>query len=109
MIRSKERFAELLISLREQRRARLGEPHIGPALVQPQPAVGDGALKPGRVLGRCAVQFEQERPVDLLDIDAPVLHRLKGIGEFEQLAGGNLGIGEGSFLNKPSWLVTSRF
>jgi len=31
-----------------------------------------------------------------LNMDAPILHRLDGIGEFQQLAGGGIGIGEGA-------------
>ena len=50
----------------EQRGARLGELHIGPALVQPEPAIGDDALKPGLVLSGRALELIDERPVDLL-------------------------------------------
>jgi hypothetical protein len=34
--------------------------------------------------------------IDLLDVDPAVLHRLKSVGELEQLARGELGIGEGA-------------
>ncbi|WP_156951650.1 hypothetical protein [Bradyrhizobium sp. WSM1743] len=41
-----------------------------------------------------AAGFEdvQERRVDLLDMDAILLHRLDAGGEFDQLAGGGLGV-----------------
>src|ERR1700740_1734337 len=65
---------------RKHRRTGFGELHVGPALMQPQPAVGDGALKAGLVFGRRALELVQEWAVDLLDIDAAVLHRLEGVG-----------------------------
>src|ERR1700751_2257880 len=64
---------------RKHRCTSLGELHVGPALVQPEPAVGDGALKARLVFRRRALVLIQERPVDLLDIDATILHRLKGV------------------------------
>ena len=48
---------------RKQRRTRLGELHVGAALVQPEPAVGDGAIKPSLVFGRRALELKQEWPV----------------------------------------------
>jgi hypothetical protein len=51
-------------------------------------------LKPGLVFGRRALELKQERPFDLLDIDAAVLHRLDGVGQLHQLARGGVGIGE---------------
>jgi hypothetical protein len=62
--------------------------------MQHEPAVCDGALKPGFVFGGRALQLEQERPVDFFDIDAAVLDRLERVGEFDQLARGGIGIGE---------------
>jgi hypothetical protein len=38
----------------------------------------------------------QKRPVDLLNVDAAVLHRLDGVGDLHQLARGDLQIGEGA-------------
>jgi hypothetical protein len=38
----------------------------------------------GLVFGRRAFELVQERPVDLLDMDAPVLHRLDGAGQLDQ-------------------------
>ena len=80
----------------EQGSPRLGELHIGAALVQHQPALGYRMLKAGFVFGRRPLQFEQKRPVDFLDVDPAVLDRLEGIGELQQLAGCGLGIGEGA-------------
>ena len=64
--------------------------------MQPQPAVGNGTLKTGLIFGWRALQLKQERPVDLLDMDAAVLHPLDGVGQLDQLAGGGFGIGEGT-------------
>jgi hypothetical protein len=64
----------------EQRRARLGEPHIGFALVQLEPALLDRAQKAGLVFRRRALELEQKRPVDLLDIDPAILDRLECVG-----------------------------
>ena len=41
----------------EQRRACLGELHVAAALVQPEPALGDGAIQPSLVLGRRALKL----------------------------------------------------
>jgi hypothetical protein len=57
--------------------------------VQDQPAFGYRMVKAGFVLRRCALEFEQKRPVDLLDIDPAVLDWLECVGELEQLAGGD--------------------
>jgi hypothetical protein len=54
--------------------------------MQPQPALGNGALKPGLVLGGRALELIDEGPVDLLDIDPAVLHRLEGVGQLRLLA-----------------------
>ena len=35
---------------------------------------------------RRALQLEQKWPVDLLDIDTAVLHRLESVGQLDQLA-----------------------
>jgi len=76
----------------------LRELHIDPALVEPQPAALDAQVETGLVLGRAAAQFVQERPVDQLDVDAAVLHRLDGIGDLYQL-------GQGSERRKQSYSV----
>ena len=36
----------------------------------------------------------EERPVDQLDVNAAVLHRLDGVGDLHQLAGGGVGVSE---------------
>ena len=38
----------------------------------------------------------QERLVDLLDVDAAVLHRLDRIGDLEQFSSGSIGVSEGA-------------
>ena len=40
------------------------------------------------------LELIDERAVDLLDIDAPVLHRLESIGPLKQLACGGVGVGK---------------
>src|SRR6476620_1547453 len=104
----------------EQVGAGLGELHVGTGLLLPQPAFGDGIVQRGTVvLGRAAF-LEQERPVDLLDVDAAVLHRLDRVGDLQQLAGGDGRISEGarrdvlhaatlSSLSGPRISITCRF
>jgi hypothetical protein len=46
------------------------------------------------VLRGRALELVKERPVDLLDIDPPVLNGLECIGELHQLARGDFGIGK---------------
>jgi hypothetical protein len=55
----------------------------------PQPAFSNGVIDPGAVLLGRAAFLEQERPVDLLNVDAPVLQRLGGVGDLQQLARGH--------------------
>ena len=62
----------------------------------PQPTLREGEGEPGAIFGRAATLLEQERPVDLLDVDPAVLDRLDGVGDLEDLARGLLGVGEGS-------------
>jgi hypothetical protein len=80
--------------LGEQRSTRLGELYEGSALVQLEPAVLDRAIKPGLVFRRRALELEQKRPVDLLDIDPAVLDGLERVGELKQLARGSFRIGK---------------
>jgi hypothetical protein len=81
--------------LREQFRASLGEPHEGPAFMTPEPALGDGKIEAGLVLGGAAA-LPEERPVDLLNVDTAVLDRLDGVGDLKQLACGLFRIGKWS-------------
>jgi hypothetical protein len=69
----------------DQLRAGLGEPDVGAALMQHQPAISDGAIEASLVFRRRAPQLIDERPVDPLDIDAVVLHRLEGVGQLSLL------------------------
>ena len=75
----------------------LQKPHIGPALVQLEPAALDCVLDPGPELGPAGVERVQERRVDLLDMDAAVLDRLNAAGDLDQLARCGFGVGEGTF------------
>jgi hypothetical protein len=54
------------------------------------------------VLRRRTLELIDERSVDLLDVDAAVLHRLDGIGQLHQLARGGLGVGEWPVGDEPS-------
>jgi hypothetical protein len=83
------------VLIRQQRRAGLGQPHIGAALVQAEPAVGDGALKAGFIFRRRALELIQEGAVDLLNVDAPVLHGLNATRDLDELAGGGFRVGVG--------------
>jgi hypothetical protein len=47
--------------------------------------------------------FGEERPVDLLDVGTPVLHRLDGIGDVHQFAGGGFRIATGAGPNEFHW------
>ena len=76
-------------------------------LVQPEPAAFDRVLDAGAELlaagfGRGRVE---ERRVDLLNVDAAVLHSLDADGEFDQLTGCGFRLGKGrsavSFMNQP--------
>jgi hypothetical protein len=59
-------------------------------------ALGNREIKPSLVLGRRALELIDERPIDLLDVNPAVLHRLDGVGQLHQLARGGIRIGEGA-------------
>ena len=58
-----------------------------------QPAALDRQVETGFVFGRRAFFAKQERPVDLLDMDAAVLRGLDAVGDLQDLAGRFFGIG----------------
>ena len=60
--------------------------------MQLQPAAGNRQIEAGLVFGRRGFLREQERPVDLLDLDAAVMDDLDGVGNLQQLAGGHFRI-----------------
>jgi len=62
--------------------------------VPPQPAEGDGPVDPGAEVAAGATSREEGR-VDALDVNPTVLHGLDIVGDLDQLARGDLGIGEG--------------
>jgi hypothetical protein len=65
--------------------------------VFPQPAARDRELEACAVFGRTAAVGEQERPVQLLNMNAAVLYGLGRVGDLQQqLARGLLGIRVGS-------------
>ena len=63
--------------LREQVGTGLREPHEGPAFMQFEPAEGNRTVEARGIFSRCALVAEQERRVDLFDVDAPLLLRLE--------------------------------
>src|SRR5580765_2141775 len=65
----------------EQIGARLGKPDEGSALVQHQPAALDRQFQASTVFGRRGALPKQEGRIDLLDVDAAVLHRLDAAGD----------------------------
>jgi hypothetical protein len=65
---------------------------IGPAFVHYNPATLNGPLEAGTVLRRRAFDLKQERPVDLLDVNATILYRLNAAADLYQLARGGLGV-----------------
>jgi hypothetical protein len=68
--------------------------------VPPKRAAFDREVETGLVLGRAAEMLLQKRSVDQLDMDAAILHRLDGVGDFHQLARGGFWIGEGAGLDE---------
>ena len=94
--RSKDDDENVIVPISsEQIGARLRELHIGSALVHQEPAALDRQLQASTIFGRRCALAKQERPVDLLDVDAAVLHRLDAVGDFKNLAGGLFGFGVG--------------
>jgi hypothetical protein len=73
------------------------EPHIGAALVHRQPAGLDCEIETCATLLGVALELTQKRSVDQLDMYPAVLLRLDGIGDVDQLAGGDFGVGVGAF------------
>jgi hypothetical protein len=73
-----------------------GERHIGAALVHPKPTALDRELEACAVFRRAALELGQERPIDLLDVDAAVLYPLSRIGDLQKFARGSFGIGKGA-------------
>ena len=72
---------------RKQILADLGEAYKRTALVRIKPARGDREIKPGLVFGRRGLQLKQHRTIDQLDMNAPVLDRLDGMGESQAACG----------------------
>jgi hypothetical protein len=60
---------------------------------------GDRAIETCPELVGAAAGFE-ERRIDQLDVDPAVLHWLDRAGDLDQLAGGDIRIGEGAGLDK---------
>jgi hypothetical protein len=74
------------------------EPDEGAALVHGQPAELDCQLHARAVLSRASLVLEEERAVDVLDMDPAVLHRLDCAGDLDDAACDLLGIGIGARL-----------
>src|SRR4029453_14486834 len=80
----------------EQVRAGGGELHEGAGVMQFQPAPCYGELQAGTVFRGRALVAEQERAVELLDIDSAILNRFEGVRVLQQAAGGLLRVGVGA-------------
>ncbi len=68
--------------------------------MQFQPAARDRKVEGGLLFGRRGFQIEQERRVDLLDMDAAVLRNLDRIGDLDQFARGFIGVGIGALIGE---------
>src|SRR5262249_4149194 len=79
----------------KKRRTSIGESHIGAALVPPEPTKRDGTRDTGAEIFTAGAS-RQKRRVDPLDVDATVLHCLDAARDFDQLACGDIGTGEGA-------------
>jgi hypothetical protein len=75
-----------------------GELHVGSALRQFQPAAGDSEIQASAVFRGRALVAEQERAVELFDIDAAILNRFESRRMLHQPARGFLGIVERAVL-----------
>ena len=78
----------------KQRRTAVGEPHIGAALVLPEPALRNGAGDPGAEI-LAAAASRQKRRVDALDVNPTVLRGLDAVRDFDKLARGDVGSAKG--------------
>jgi len=91
--------ASLAKGLGKHLRAVVGEPHVSPALVAPNPTESNGALDSGaEVIGAAASR--QKRLVDPLDVDASVLYGLDTVRDLDELARGDIRISEGMALDE---------
>jgi hypothetical protein len=95
------------ISSGEHLRASLGELHVGPGFVLPEPAALDRKLEAGAVFLRRTLQFEQKRAVDEFDKDPAVLQGFNGIGDLDQLAGCGFRVSIGTFSGEFRWAWAS--
>ena len=88
---SDHRWKRSLISFStsEQFGARLRDLHVCAVLVHPEPAAFNGQPDPGAVLRRRAALLEQQRLVDLLDVNAAVLDGLNRLGDLKDFEGGD--------------------
>lgn len=62
------------------------------ALVHHDPAALDRVFNPGEILFDRSLNFEQKRPVDLLDMNAAILNGFDAVGDVDQLAGCCFGV-----------------
>jgi hypothetical protein len=81
---------------REKVRARLRELYVSAALVHRQAAALDCELEAGAVFRRRSLVLEQHWPIDQLNVDTAILHRLDRIGDLDKFSGGGFRVGIGS-------------
>ncbi len=65
--------------------------------MQREPAAVDRELEASGVLGRAAAISKKKRPVDFLDTNTAVLHRLDRVGDLEDPAAAFFRIGKGAY------------
>ena len=81
------------LALSEQIGTSLREANKRSTLVHHEPAALNRQAQTSLVFRRRAFLAKQKRPVDLLDMDAAVLHGLRAVGDLRDLAGWLIGIG----------------
>ena len=74
-------------------RALLGEPHVSPAFVPPNPTECNGTLDPGAEL-LAAAASRQKWLIDPLDIDAAILHSFDVVRDLDEFARSGIWISE---------------
>ena len=85
-----------LFLIAEQRWLRVWKPNKRAAIVHHQFLPLDKQLQAGSVFGRRGAVAEQERSVDLLDIDPPFHHWHDLLGDLQKATGSGLRVGEGA-------------
>src|SRR5882672_5121890 len=86
--------------LSEQVASGLREADEGAALMQFEPAEGNRAIEARRIFSGCPTVTEQERRVEMLDIDAALLHWFEGPRVLHQATRSFFRISEGALVGE---------